>query len=336
MRPVKLAGCKSKGIVSMRSFFLNGAKLIFVYLLSCSYAFSVAETVEIEKALLYDQYTLSDTYAYKKTTRQFQWDKVRGFLALIDHMQLKPAIWGVLQNYKNRNGLPPLTRDSHTDEYGRVADAFNVEQHQSIPLYTVNDKEVPARYVVDGAWVKIMDDSNVSTDENAFVKVVVVGLSYKDEWMVPRRYIHFIDTAVVFKKVIFVDRINQNITTLENIGSKWLVRSMNPATTGLHRPPYQMPTPVGIFVVQDKKATMAYYKDGTEDVGGHAPYASRFSSGGYIHGIPVDLPQTGTIEFSATLGTTPLSHKCVRNATSHALFIYGWAPIDQALVVVFD
>ena len=33
------------------------------------------ETI-IEKELLYDQHTLTDTYPYKDTTREFQWDKI--------------------------------------------------------------------------------------------------------------------------------------------------------------------------------------------------------------------------------------------------------------------
>ena len=36
-----------------------------------------AEQIQITKDLLYDQYTLDDTYPYKDTTRQFQWDKIK-------------------------------------------------------------------------------------------------------------------------------------------------------------------------------------------------------------------------------------------------------------------
>ncbi|MEG1586497.1 MAG: L,D-transpeptidase, partial [Bacteroidales bacterium] len=77
-------------------------------------------------------------------------------------------------------------------------------------------------------------------------------------------------------------------------------------------------------------------KDGTNIEGGFAPYASRFCCGGYIHGVPVNYPTTGIIEYSPTLGTTPRSHMCVRNATSHALYIYNWAKPDDTLVFVFD
>ncbi|MGL5636936.1 MAG: L,D-transpeptidase, partial [Bacteroidales bacterium] len=64
--------------------------------------------------------------------------------------------------------------------------------------------------------------------------------------------------------------------------------------------------------------------------------ANRFSGGAYIHGVPVELPATALIEYSPTLGTSPRSHMCVRNATSHAKFIYDWAPVDATIIVVID
>ena len=63
-----------------------------------------AEQIQITKDLLYDQYTLEDTYPYKDTTRQFQWDKIKERLALLENIQLQPSTWAILQNYKNRNG----------------------------------------------------------------------------------------------------------------------------------------------------------------------------------------------------------------------------------------
>ncbi|MGL4671009.1 L,D-transpeptidase, partial [Cetobacterium sp.] len=72
------------------------------------------------------------------------------------------------------------------------------------------------------------------------------------------------------------------------------------------------------------------------EIDGYAPYASRFSGGGYIHGVPVNLPRTEMIEYSQTLGTTPRSHMCVRNATSHAKYIYEWAEINKGLVIVIE
>ena len=111
---------------------------------------------------------------------------------------------------------------------------------------------------------------------------------------------------------------------------------MNPATTGLHNPPYGQETPLGLFLIQEKKSRMVFLKDGSSAVGGYAPYASRFTTGAYIHGVPVNVPRTAMIEYSYTLGTTPRSHLCVRNATSHAKFVIVWAPVEQALVGVIE
>ena len=111
-----------------------------------------------------------------------------------------------------------------------------------------------------------------------------------------------------FSKVIFVDRTDQNIATLEKVGTVWYVRSMNPATTGLHNPPYQQETPLGVYVIQEHKPKMYYLRDGSSEIAGFAPWASRFTRGGYIHGVPLNNPKAtekNYIEFSPTLGTTP-------------------------------
>jgi hypothetical protein len=111
---------------------------------------------------------------------------------------------------------------------------------------------------------------------------------------------------------------------------------MNPATSGVHRPPYSKETPTGMFVIQENKPKMFYYKDGTTTLEGFAPYASRFTNGGYIHGVPTNNPKGNIIEYSATLGTVPRSHMCVRNTTSHAKFIYDRAKPLKSLVIVID
>ena len=134
-----------------------------------------------------------------------------------------------------------------------------------------------------------------------------------------------------------MDRHNQNIATLERTGEgQWLIRSMNPSTTGLHRPPYAQETPLGMFVLQEKKVKMIFLKDGSVETGGYAPYASRFTDGAYIHGVPVNAPRTTQIEYSWSLGTTPRSHMCVRNATSHAKFIFDWAPVNETIIFVLE
>lgn len=286
------------------------------------------EDIKIEKTFLYDQYTLEDSYPYKDTTRMFQWDKVRKRLALLDSIQQTPATWAILENYKNKNGEAPLVKTYKRDEYKRISDTLGVERYQGIPLYLPNDSITPLRYGRDGALVKIIKDSS------NFTKIATVY--FTGEWLVPQKYIKVIGDTVTFKKAIIVDRTNQNIMTLEKEDSKWLVRSMNPATTGLHNPPYAQETPLGMFVVQEKKVKMVYLADGSKETGGYAPYASRFTNGGYLHGVPVNVPHTKQIEFSASLGTTPRSHMCVRNATSHAKFMYDWVELESTIVFVID
>lgn len=287
--------------------------------------------VLIHKALLYDKHTLENTYPYKDTTRQFQWDKIKAALQTVEKMRKLHARWGILQNYRNRNGEAPLVRNFRRDSYKRVADTLGVERYQSVPLYLATDTSVPELYGHDGSLVKYLGKPDSSSRFAEIETVYTQGA-----WKVPDKYLKLIDDTVSFNKIIFVDRINQNIATLERSDTAWLVRSMNPATTGVHRPPYAQETPLGIFVIQEKKPRMIYLVDGSQATGGFAPYASRFSNGGYIHGVPVNAPRTALIEFSPTLGTTPRSHMCVRNATSHAKFIYDWAPVNSALVFVFD
>lgn len=287
------------------------------------------DQIKLGKGLLYDQHTPKDTYPYKDTLRQFQWDKVRERLALLVNIQRPPASrWAILQNYKNRNGEAPLVKNYKRDAYKRIADTLGTERYQSVPLYLLSDTLVPEIYGHDGEWVRYLDESG---------RMARIETIYRPgEWMVPVKYIQLIADTVVFRKAIFVDRTNQNISTVEQTDSAWMIRSMNPATTGLHHPPYGQETPLGIFVIQEKKPRMIYLVDGSQATGGFAPYASRFTDGGYIHGVPVNAPRTALIEFSPSLGTTPRSHMCVRNATSHAKFIYDWAPIRETIVFVFD
>ena len=172
-------------------------------------------------------------------------------------------------------------------------------------------------------------------EEGGFSRILPITL--EDEWLVPRRYLKLLADSTVFNHVIFVDRLDQNIATLERMDKgEWKIRSMNPATTGRHAPPYAQETPLGMYLLQQKKSRMVFLKDGSAATGGYAPYASRFTNGAYIHGVPVNVPRTAMIEYSWSLGTTPRSHMCVRNATSHAKFVFDWAPTERSLVVVIE
>lgn len=288
-----------------------------------------ADDIIIEKDLLYDQYTLADSYPYKDTVRMFQWDKMREGLAILENIRQKSAKWAILQNYKNKNGEAPLVKIYRRNEYKRIADTLGIERYQSVPLFLPEDTLTAERYGRDGTLVKLLEDST-----KKFLKVSAAN--FDGEWYVPKKYIKEIHDTIMFNKAIFVDRNNENIATLERSDSKWLVRSMNPATTGLHKPPHQQETPLGMFVIQEKKSKMVFLKDGSTETGGFAPYASRFTNGGYIHGIPVNEPRKNLIEYSPSLGTTPRSHMCVRNATSHAKFIYNWALTESTIVFVIE
>ncbi|MCC8018516.1 MAG: L,D-transpeptidase [Rikenellaceae bacterium] len=288
---------------------------------------SAPGNVDIEKAPLYDDHTLPDQYNYNGTSRRFQWDRIAGFLYAVDRVNDQKARWGVLENYKNEHDRPPLPQDYEHDDNNIVTDKYGVMRNQSVPVYRPDDRSVPERYGRDGSLVEIL-----SEEEGWYG---VENINYPGQWVVPDDYVRPLDTER-FGTVIVVDRTNQNICMLEHSGGKWLVRSMNPATTGLHRPPYQYETLAGIFVLQDKKEKMMYLHDGSDRIAGYAPYANRFTNGAYIHGVPVNNPTGAMVEFSSTLGTTPRSHMCVRTATSHAKYIYDNAPRDKSLIIVID
>lgn len=283
--------------------------------------------IKIEKALVYDKHTLRDTYSYGKTVRFFQWDKISAKLDSLTTLEEVATEFGALNNYKNRNGLAPLADSVRKDAYKALVDKYGIKRDQSVPLYRPGNLSVPECYGQDGSLVWILRDT---ADY-----VVVVPAFFKGVWLVPSKYVDRLNVRY-FRKLIGVDRTQQHVVTLERTDTAWLVRSMNPATTGIRRPPYRRPTPPGVYVVRAKVKQMLFLKDGGKGMGGYAPWATRFSGGAYIHGVPVNYPQKKVYEFAWTLGTTPRSHMCVRNATSHAKFIYDWAPVDSSLVVVFN
>ena len=166
-----------------------------------------AEDIKIKKELLYDKHTLKDIYPYKDTTRCFQWEKIKERLALLENIRQKPSQWCILQNYKNRNGEAPLVKNFKRDAYKRVADTLGVERYQGVPLYELNDTLTPVRYGLDGLLTRHLGT------KGKFTKVTPVYIG--GEWYAPTKYVKLIPDTVVFDKAIFVDRHNQNITTLE-------------------------------------------------------------------------------------------------------------------------
>lgn len=282
---------------------------------------SILSAATIEKELTYTKYTLKDEYKYGKITRKFQWDKISEYLDKLEAFQEQYTAFGSVDNYKNINGIPSPIQ-------GKVIDPEGTPRNQAVPLYTQENMETPTKYGRDGAFVAILGRDEKFT-------IVKFFDSEDGMWFVPNRYVD-VSPIVKFTKAIFIDRKDQNITTLEKVNGVWKVRSMNPATTGMDHPPYSAPTPLGVYLVQQKKFEMQYLKDGTGEIEGYAPYATRFTRGAHIHGVPVNLPRTEMIEYSPTLGTIPRSHMCVRNATSHAKYIYNWARINETIVFVIE
>lgn len=288
----------------------------------------LTEGVKLNKNLLYDQHTLNDTYKYEEQERGFQWDKIIMQIDSLVAFENNAHEFGALNNYRNRNGWVPMADSAQQDVYYREAqDKYGVRRNQSVPLYAENGLTVPERYGRDGALVAI--------DRDSAGYLWVRMAAFEGEWIVPAKYVDRLGGAD-FRKLIFVDRNNQNVVTVEQGDTTWFIRSMNPVTTGVKRPPFHWETPVGIYVVRGKLEKMYYLHDGNSEVAGYAPWATRFSGGAYLHGVPVAYPNKTVYEYSWSLGTVPRSHMCVRNATSHAKFVFDWAPVGEALVIVFD
>ncbi|MGL4864031.1 MAG: L,D-transpeptidase [Cetobacterium sp.] len=296
-------------------------KIALIFLTLFNLTFSVE--VILRKELSYEKYTLDHFYKYKNVDREFQWKKIEDKISNIENFKKEYTKIGTLRNFRNSNGNPAQLENFLTSP---ERDKYGVRRHQGIPLYESLNKK-PIRYGWDGSFVGILDE------KEGFVKIKIESI--EGEWWTPKKYVKQISNTPT-DKLIFIDRKNQNIVTLQKNNSEWLIRSMNPATTGLDRLPHNYPTPLGTFVIQDKKPRMNYLKLGSSSqIAGFAPHATRFSGGGYIHGIPVELPRTSIIEYSPTLGSTPRSRMCVRNASSHAKYVYDWVkPLNTLLIVI--
>ena len=325
-----LSGCAKQQTKDVSTFFVseNACKAFAQSAIFTSKKLSASDIV-LTKELLYNRYTLGDTYPYGDTTRCFKWETMRKCLAFIENMQSDTVRWCVFSNYKNRNREAPLVRKYVRNVYKRVSDTLGVERYQSVPLYLPSDSLVPERYGRDGTLAYLQKE------EGSFFRISPVAI--EEEWLIPKRYVKQLSDTTIFNHVIFVDRNDQNIATLERVSrGKWIIRSMNPATTGMHSPPYAQETPLGMFLLQEKKVRMIFLFFFGTATGGYAPYASRFTNGAYIHGVPVNVPQTQMIEYSWSLGTVPRSHMCVRNATSHAKYVFDYMPLENTLIVVIE
>ena len=291
-----------------------GKILLFLLLSLVSYS------SPFQKDFLYNKYTLKDTYKYGKIQREFQWEKIKNSLDSLEIFEKGHPYLGSLTNYKNYKGIPPMID-------GKTVDSDGVPRNQGIPLYKLDNLENPIKYARDGSLLAILGKTE------GFV--IIKSFDRDGIWYVPEKYVRRAGIKE-FKKAIVIDTKNQNIASIEKINEEWIIRSMNPATTGMNKPPYYMSTPLGTYVVQGKTYQMFYLKDGTKEIDGYAPYATRFTRGAYVHGVPVQFPRVEMLEYSPTLGTVPKSHMCVRNTTSHAKYLYKWAGIDSSVVIVIN
>ncbi len=256
--------------------------------------------------------------------RRFRFDHMyNSILYLEDALNNKD--YAYISNYKDINGSPPLINNKGLDNYGMQA-------FQSAPAYiNINDLS-SFRYFPDGMIVLILE-----TRENYYK---VKGLDYEGEYWIPKKYISFDNNLESLDKVVVVDVTNQNQGVFQKIMGQWTMISYSLVTTGA-KGKLAYETPEGKFKVQEKKERFYYLDEKGKELAGYAPFAVRFAQGAYIHGVPVDYIKKngekidpGIKEYLFTIGTIPRSHKCVRNYTSSAKFIYEWAEPNNTVVIV--
>lgn len=284
--------------------------------------------------------------------RQYDYDKA---LALADAYKttIESNRIGRISNFRNQMGSAPKYQGT------KEIDAFEIQRYQATAAYEAPDLKSKFRYVQDGRVVSIVGE------EGIFYEVDVVDLDQR--FYIPKKFVVETNALKELKQLILVDRKQQNLMTLEwNDG--WELVSKTQATTGA-KDEFRVPTDLGLFMALNKKPKFEYLDDDTKLIDGYAPYAIRFNGGAFIHGVPVAYiiekkdvvlkPATydsngklikaaviqtkiiskkdpGNVEFISSIGTVPKSHKCVRNYTSHAKFLYDRIKIGEAAVVVFE
>lgn len=155
------------------------------------------------------------------------------------------------------------------------------------------------------------------------------------------------------RKYIFIDKKNQNLFAFEKDNETGVYKILITAlvTTGKSSK-YGFETPYGNFLVAITKPVMMYSSDLNRDkIIGDAKYATRFTGGAYIHGIPslyepINTRQSRKKITENKLGTYPLSHKCVRVKDEVAKYLYDWQgvkgknkfgyrlPLEPVIVIV--
>lgn len=266
--------------------------------------------------------------------RSFQFDKMKESITALKN-EVDSTTTAYVSNYKNRNGTAPLYKGETEDKYG-------IKRYQAAPAYIEPKTDSEFRYISDGTLVTILGKSD------KFYKIRT--LNFEGEHWVPRKFITSWNSIKELTKVIVVDRKNQNEGVFEYRDGKWNLISYTFATTG-EKAKYKEETSLGYYMAIQTRERFLYLDDETREIAGYAPYAIRFNGGAYIHGVPVNFEikiegegeeqkeqriDPGIKEYLYTIGTVPRSHKCVRNYSSHAKFLYNWVEIGKSAVIIIE
>lgn len=273
-----------------------------------------------------DQLKYGYVFSALAEAREFQFDKMENALDTLKN-EVEKNQTAYIANYKNRNGKAPLYN-------GKTNDAYGERRYQSVPAYIDPNLQSEFRYIADGTLVSVLEE------KESFYKITT--LNFEGVYWIPKKYVSFRNHIEKLKKVVVVDRKNQNEGVFEYIDNKWHLISYVFATTG-ENAKHKLETPLGYYMAIEKKSKFLYLDDETRKIAGYAPFAIRFTGGSYIHGVPVDYKivndkrvDPGMKEYLFTIGTVPRSHRCVRNYTSHAKFLHDWITIGESSVVVIE
>ena len=296
--------------------------------------------------------------------------------ALAGFGSLGPVVY--INNYRNLSGIPPeLASGEYYDPYG-------YRRGQSAPGYYNSSLLGDFRYIPDGALCIIEEVIDITEIEQNSVMFNSLGefvpssggiegvdshtpesimqtiqeynansVPYVTKVYVPSFGVSlYIDSVYIdmekmmqggFGQAVVVDRANQNSAVFE-YDNGWQIISISYVTTGKSSET-AVPTPLGYFMAIEQKDIFEYEEEGGDENEGFAPYAIRFSGGGYLHGVPMKYefdsegnrkPVYTYTESILSIGTVPESHMCIRNFTSHAKFMYDWIVIGSCSVIVFE
>lgn len=318
--------------------------------------FKTSDSDEWYRLYWYEKNEIKTGYVYSKIVefRTFRLDLAKEKIDELVNYFVDHDNMAKINNYKNVNGYPPSYK-------GQNYDAFGNQRSQAAPLYQLPNSGSEFRYLPDGLVVDVLGA------ENGYYKVHVFDNG--SEGYIPKKYLSFQNQVKQMNQAIFVDIKNQNISSYQLEEGIWVLKSLSYATTGMEAE-YKEPTVPGTYAAIQKKDKFLYLDDVTKELDGYAPYAIRFNGGAYLHGFPVNYKwntvkelvkeaqydekgtllqeavyqekrvgspiDPGLIEYSYSLGTVPLSHKCVRNPTSHAEFMYNWVKLNEAMIIVAD